>query len=70
MTREEFMKLIEAADSSTRKVEGIGGLTRATIYLTAAMTGLRRKELASLTRDDFRLDDETPIVRIQGAYSK
>ena len=70
MTREEFMKLIEAADSSPRKVEGIDGPTRATIYLLAAMTGLRRKELASLTLDDFRLDDPTPTVRIQGAYSK
>ena len=34
------------------------------------MTGLRRKELASLTSEDFRLDDPTPMVRIQGAYSK
>jgi Phage integrase family len=34
------------------------------------LTGLRRKELASLTRSDFRLDDLTPTVRIQGAYSK
>ena len=34
------------------------------------MTGLRRKELANLTRADFRLDAETPTVRIQGAYSK
>ena len=70
MSTDEFMKLIETVDASPGKVEGIDGPTRATIYLVAAMTGLRRKELASLTRDDFHLDAETPIVRIQGAYSK
>jgi integrase len=70
MTGEEFTKLLEAASNSSRTVQGIGGPTRATIYLTAALTGLRRKELASLTRADFRLDDLTPTVRIQGAYSK
>ena len=70
MTSDEFQKLLEAARNSTKKVEGVDGPTREIIYLTAALTGLRRKELASLTRADFRLDDPTPLVRIQGAYSK
>lgn len=70
MTNEEFNTLLESARNSTKKVEGVDGPTRAMIYLTAALTGLRRKELASLTRADFRLDDPMPLVRIQGAYSK
>ncbi len=70
MTSEEFARLFKAACNDTGKVQGIDGPTRATIYLTAALTGLRRKELASLTRTDFRLDNLTPTVRIQGAYSK
>lgn len=45
MSREEFIKLIEAVDISFRKVEDIDGPTRVTIYLIASMTGSRRKEL-------------------------
>ena len=67
---QEFKKLLEAADNDKRKFQGLDGPARATLYLLAAMTGLRRKELASLTLTDFRLDATTPIVRIQGAYSK
>ena len=70
MSAEEFVRLFQTADSSPLAIQGIDGPTRATIYLVAAMTGLRRKELASLTREDFRLDDPTPFVRILGAYSK
>ena len=64
MTNEEFIKLLEAAYNSPDMAQGVDGPTRATIYLTAALTGLRRKELASLTRSDFRLDDSEPIVII------
>ena len=70
LTSEEFNHLIEAADNAKGLHQGIDGPTRAALYTTAAMTGLRRKELASLTRSDFRLDAVTPTVRIQGAYSK
>ncbi|MGD9126800.1 MAG: tyrosine-type recombinase/integrase [Planctomycetia bacterium] len=70
ITREEFTKLFETTYNNPKKVQGINGPTRATIYLVAAMTGLRRQELASLTRDHFRLDDPTPTVCIKGAYSK
>ena len=70
MTGKEFRRLFEAAYNSPDMVQGVDGQSRAIIYLTAALTGLRRKELASLTRADFRLDNPEPIVRIQGAYSK
>ena len=70
LTNEEFNKLFETTYNSPKKIQGVDGPTRATLYLVAALTGLRRKELASLTRENFRLDGSTPTVRIQGAYSK
>ncbi len=36
----------------------------------AAYTGLRASELASLTQHSYRLDDATPTVTVQAAYSK
>ena len=70
LTNAEFNKLFETTYNSPKKIQGVDGPTRATLYLVAALTGLRRKELASLTRENFRLDGSTPTVRIQGAYSK
>ena len=46
------------------------GSDRAMLYAVAAYTGLRASELASLTRQSFRLDDATPTVTVQAAYSK
>jgi len=46
------------------------GPDRAMLYAVTAYTGLRASELASLTRQSFRLDDLTPTVTVQAAYSK
>ena len=70
MTADEFRRLYETAYNADGKVQGVDGPTRATIYLTAALTGLRKNELANLKRDDFWLDDDMPVVRILGAYAK
>ena len=51
-------------------MRGFTGAARAMLYLTASMTGLRASELASLTRDSFRLDDATPVVVVEAGYSK
>lgn len=40
------------------------------LYLTAGMTGLRAKELASLTPASFDLDAATPVVVVEAGYSK
>jgi integrase len=45
-------------------------LHRATIYLMAMYTGLRRHELNGLTWGDFVLDGETPFVRVPDSISK
>jgi integrase len=40
------------------------------LYLTAAYTGLRASELASLTPESFDLDARTPAVTVAAGYSK
>jgi integrase len=65
----EFSALLQAARAG-RSVLGMEGPDRAMLYAVAAYTGLRASELASLTRQSFRLDDDTPTVTVQAAYSK
>src|SRR5437870_7287637 len=43
---------------------------RAILYLTAAYTGFRESELASLATDSFDFDATPPTVWVQAAYSK
>lgn len=43
---------------------------RARIYLSSYFTGLRRKEIASLTPRSFKLDEEPPTLTVQAACSK
>jgi len=66
---EEFARLVEAAESGGR-VEGMTGPDRAMLYVLAAWTGYRRKELASLTRRSIDLAADPPTVRVAAAYSK
>ena len=40
------------------------------LYAVAVMTGLRAAELASLTRDSFKLDAVPPAVAVEAGYSK
>jgi integrase len=64
-----FAKLVEvAANGPTR--HGLTGRERAMLYRTAAFTGLRASELASLTADSFDLDAEPATVTVGAAYSK
>ncbi|MDQ3329655.1 MAG: tyrosine-type recombinase/integrase, partial [Planctomycetota bacterium] len=66
---EELDQLIAAtADGPDRC--NLSGRDRAMLYLTAAYTGLRASELASLTPRSIDLAGETPIVTVEAAYSK
>ncbi len=47
-----------------------GGVTRARIYLLSYMTGLRKGEIASLTRANFQLDGEHPMLIVEVKHSK
>ena len=40
------------------------------LYILAAWTGYRRRELASLTLRSFDLESANPVVRVQAAYAK
>ena len=62
--------VISAAETSQKKFRGLDGSTRAMLYRLAAMTGLRAKELASLTASSFDLMADMPIVTVHAGYSK
>ncbi len=66
---DELDRLVQSADEG-RSVEGVDGPARGLLYLFSAFTGLRRKELASLTPRSLNLTAETPTVTVSAAYAK
>ena len=69
ITDEEFMRLLDAAETGPR-LEKLTGPHRAVIYILAAWTGFRKGEIGSLTRKSFKLDGKVPTVTVQAGYSK
>lgn len=67
---DEFQKLLESARSSMVEIQCYSGEDRARIYTISYMTGLRRREIASLTPSSFHLDASPPTVTVQAACSK
>ena len=61
---------MQSARTSTESIQCYDGETRARIYILSYMTGLRRKEIASLTPRSFRLDASPPTVTVEAACSK
>lgn len=70
LTEVEFAALVKAATYSKEKVQGYSGEQRVRLYLMSYMTGLRRKELASLTPRSFELSAEQPVLHVEAACSK
>jgi integrase len=70
LSADEVTKLIHSAETSLQRIQRFLGKTRARIYRLAYMTGLRKKELASLTPASFRLDAKPPTVTVEAACSK
>jgi site-specific recombinase XerD len=66
---EEFTRLIDAAMKGP-VIESVEGHDRAIIYIVAAWTGYRRKELASMTLRSLDLTGAVPAANVQAAYSK
>ena len=66
----EVVKLLESARSSGASIQRFTGEQRARIYLMSYMTGLRRKELASLTPRSFALNASPPTITVEAACSK
>jgi hypothetical protein len=52
------------------RIQGFTCAQRARIYLVSFLTGLRRNELASLTRRSFALDAAVPTITVEATYSK
>jgi site-specific recombinase XerC len=56
--------------ASGKSVQSVSPEQRARAYLFSYLTGLRKKEMASLTASSFKLDDEPPTVTLAAACSK
>ncbi len=70
LTSDQFTKLVESARGSGILIQCFTGEERARIYTLSYMTGLRRKELATLTPQSFKLDETPAILTVQAACSK
>ncbi|MGD9721456.1 MAG: tyrosine-type recombinase/integrase [Pirellulales bacterium] len=70
LSGDEVAKLVESARTSGEVIQRFNGEQRSRIYLLSYMTGLRKKELASLTPRSFDLDAATPTVTVEAACSK
>jgi integrase/recombinase XerC len=69
LTTEEFMKLLQAAETGP-VIQSIPGPDRAVLYILGAYTGFRRKEIASIQSRSFDFDSDPPTLTIEAAYSK
>ena len=69
LSDDEFARLVAAAEGG-KTIEGISGVDRSMLYIMAAWTGLRRRELASLNRRSLKLDEESPVVIVEAGYAK
>ena len=70
LTLDEFDKLLDSARKSGVDIQCFDGEQRARIYTLSFMTGLRRKEIASLTPASFALDAAPPTLTVEAACSK
>ncbi len=66
----EFQKLLKTARESGVSIQCYTGEERARIYTISYMTGLRRKEIASLTPRSFNLAGNPPTLTVEAACSK
>jgi hypothetical protein len=70
LSADEVAKLVESARTSGVAIQRFNGEQRARIYLISYMTGLRKKDLASLMPRSFDLDAKLPTVTVEAACSK
>ena len=62
--------LVQSARQCGESIQCFTGEQRARIYILSYMTGLRRREIASLTPRSFCLDGNPPTVTVEAACSK
>jgi integrase/recombinase XerD len=68
-TAAELTRILKAAKAGN-VVEGLTGEQRYWLYRVAAATGFRARELHSLKPPAFKLREATPIIVVEGAYTK
>lgn len=64
LTREEFIRMLHAAEHPVRRLPGLVERDRL-VLLTLAMTGLRRSELIALNWGDVTLDGSRPSLLVR-----
>jgi site-specific recombinase XerD len=64
LTREEFVRMLHAAENPIRRRPGLAERDRL-VLLTLAMTGLRRSELIALNWGDVTLDGPRPSLLVR-----
>ena len=70
LSADEMARVIAAAEVSEKTFRGLDGSTRAMIYRVAVLTGMRAKELGSLTQKSFDLESDEPTWTLEAGYSK
>jgi site-specific recombinase XerC len=70
LSAEELAHLLEAARTSSKPIRCLSGPDRYFLYLTAAATGFRASELASMTPESFALDRDAPTATVQAGCTK
>jgi integrase len=70
LTGKEFALLLKSARESGVRIQRFNGEQRERIYILSYMTGLRRRELGSLTPRSFVLDGDPPTLAVEAANSK
>ena len=70
LSPDELGQLVRSARESGEDIQCFCGEERARIYLISYFTGLRRKEIASLSPRSFKLDADPPTVTVEAACSK
>jgi len=70
LTPEQFVSLIKNTFDKNILIGRTTGQERAVLYVVAGCTGLRRKELLTLTWDDINLSADNACVRVKGCLAK
>ncbi len=70
LTPEELTWLVSVTENYTRPEHKMPGPDRAMLYRLALGSGLRAKELRSLTPESFDLDSDPPALTLTAAHSK
>jgi integrase len=70
LSADELGLLFDAARQSPKAIRCLSGIERYFLYLTAAGTGFRASELASMTPKSFSLDGDTLTATVQASCTK